>query len=252
MMKNRGPISTKLPHLWHGGDYNPDQWLHDPAVLEEDVRLMRLAGCNAMSVAIFAWTALEPEEGRYDLGWLDGVIDRLHAAGIFTVLATPSGARPAWMAEKYPEVLRVQSDGRRNLFGVRHNHCFTSPVYRRKVLEINSRLADALRPASGRAPLAPLQRVRRGVPLRPVPGGVPRLAAAALRRRPRRAEPRLVGLLLEPHLHLVDADRLPRAARRAVRARAEPGLETVRHRPDRRLHAARRSRRSRPRRPTSP
>lgn len=141
-MRNWGPVSPKLPRLWHGGDYNPDQWRHDPAVLEEDVRLMRLAGCNAMSVGIFAWTALEPEDGRYEFGWLDAVVDRLAAAGIFTVLATPSGARPAWMAEKYPEVLRVGPDGRRALFGVRHNHCFTSPVYRRKVREMNGRLAD--------------------------------------------------------------------------------------------------------------
>jgi beta-galactosidase len=141
-MKNQGPVSARLHRLWHGGDYNPDQWLHDSAVLVEDVRLMRLAGCNAMSVGIFAWTALEPEEGRFEFGWLDGVIDRLHAGGIFTVLATPSGARPAWMAQMYPEVLRVESDGRRNLFGIRHNHCFTSPVYRKKVVEINGRLAD--------------------------------------------------------------------------------------------------------------
>jgi beta-galactosidase len=141
-MKNWGPVSPKLPRLWHGGDYNPDQWLHDPAVLEEDVRLMLLAGCNVMSVAIFAWAALEPEDGRYEFGWLDGVVDRLHAAGVFTVLATPSGARPAWMAEKNPEVLRVAPDGKRSLFGGRHNHCFTSPIYRRKVREMNSRLAD--------------------------------------------------------------------------------------------------------------
>jgi beta-galactosidase len=141
-MRNWGPVSPKLARLWHGGDYNPDQWLHEPAVLAEDVRLMRLAGCNTMSVGVFAWAALEPEEGRYEFGWLDGVVERLAAAGIFTVLATPSGARPAWMAEKYPEVLRVAADGRRALFGTRHNHCFTSPVYRAKVREMNGRLAD--------------------------------------------------------------------------------------------------------------
>src|SRR4030043_306873 len=101
-MRNWGPVSPKLPRPWHGGDYNPDQWRHDPAVLEEDVRLMRLAGCNVMSVAIFAWTALEPEDGRYEFGWLDGVVDRLHAAGVFTGLATPSGAPPPWVAGEAP------------------------------------------------------------------------------------------------------------------------------------------------------
>jgi beta-galactosidase len=56
-------------------------------------------------------------------------------------LATPSGARPRWLAEKYPEVLRVNSDGVRDHFRARHNHCFTSPAYRRKVRQMNEQLA---------------------------------------------------------------------------------------------------------------
>jgi len=131
----------KLPFLGHGGDYNPDQWRDRPDILEEDVRLMKLAGCNLMSVGIFAWSALEPREGEYDLDWLEAVLDRLHGAGIRVFLATPSGARPAWMSQKYPEVLRVRSDGGRNLHGERHNHCPTSPVYRGFVGRINDALA---------------------------------------------------------------------------------------------------------------
>jgi beta-galactosidase len=141
-MKNLGPISPKLPRIWHGGDYNPDQWLHDPRVLSEDLRMMKLAGCNAMTLAVFAWAALEPSEGKYELDWLAEIMDRLYANGIFTVLSTPSGARPAWMAEKYPEVLRVGPDMRRNLFGGRHNHCISSPVYREKAAALNARMAE--------------------------------------------------------------------------------------------------------------
>ena len=132
----------KLPFLGHGGDYNPDQWLDRPDILEEDIRLMKLAGCNLMSVGIFAWAALEPKEGEYNFGWLDGVLDRLHANGISVFLATPSGARPAWMSRKYPEVLRVREDGGRNFHGGRHNHCYTSPVYRGFVRRINRALAE--------------------------------------------------------------------------------------------------------------
>ena len=139
--RNRGPLSPKVRRLLHGGDYNPDQWLGEPDVLDEDIRLMKAAGCNAMSVGIFAWTALEPTEGRYELGWLDAVMERFRANGIWAVLATPSGARPAWMAQRYPEVLRVREDGGRNRFGVRHNHCPSSPVYRDKVAAINGVLA---------------------------------------------------------------------------------------------------------------
>ena len=133
--------TLSLPFLGHGGDYNPDQWLSRPDILEEDVRLMQKAGCNLMSVGIFSWAALEPEEGVYTFDWLEGVLNRLHAAGISVFLATPSGARPSWMSQKYPEVLRVRPDGGRNLHGGRHNHCFTSPVYREKVAKINEALA---------------------------------------------------------------------------------------------------------------
>jgi len=134
------PINPKCVHILHGGDYNPDQWPEE--VWAEDMRLMKLAHCNAMSVGIFAWARLEPAEGQYDFAWLDKVMDMIADAGGYVVLATPSGARPAWMAQKYPEVLRVRPDRGRNLFGRRHNHCLTSPVYREKTRLINARLAE--------------------------------------------------------------------------------------------------------------
>lgn len=136
------PISSKLPVFMHGADYNPEQWLHDPGILEEDIRLMKLARCNVMSVGIFSWAKLEPEEGRFEFAWMDQLLDRLAANDIYVWLATPSGARPAWMSERYPEVLRVEANRRRNLHGVRHNHCLTSPVYRSKVRTMNSKLAE--------------------------------------------------------------------------------------------------------------
>ncbi|MFC0216190.1 beta-galactosidase [Paenibacillus chartarius] len=142
MANRHAPISAKLPVFMHGADYNPDQWQHDPQVLEEDIRLMKLANCNVMAVGIFAWAALEPEEGSFRFEWLDNVLDRFAANGIYAWLATPSGARPAWMAAKYPEVLRVGANRVRNLFGARHNHCYTSPAYREKTAIMNRKLAE--------------------------------------------------------------------------------------------------------------
>ncbi|CAM3635118.1 beta-galactosidase [Cohnella lubricantis] len=136
------PISRKIPAFMHGADYNPDQWLHDPKIFEEDIRLMKLANCNVMSVGIFGWAALEPEEGRFEFGWLDHVLDTFAENGIYAWLATPSGARPAWMSQKYPEVLRVEANRVRNLHGMRHNHCYTSPVYREKTAIMNAKLAE--------------------------------------------------------------------------------------------------------------
>jgi beta-galactosidase len=134
------PINPKCPHFLHGGDYNPDQWPEE--VWAEDMRLMKLAHCNAMSVGIFAWARLEPAEGQFDFAWLDQIMDLLADHGAYAVLATPSGARPAWLSQKYPEVLRVRPDRGRNLHGVRHNHCPTSPVYRAKCAILNAKLAE--------------------------------------------------------------------------------------------------------------
>ncbi|MGM1020795.1 MAG: beta-galactosidase [Bacillota bacterium] len=136
------PISSRVPHMLHGADYNPEQWQHYPEVLNEDIRLMKLAKCNVMSVGIFSWVALEPEEGVFTFEWLDRILDSFAENGIYAFLATPSGARPAWMSQKYPEVLRVEANRVRNLHGVRHNHCFTSPVYREKVGIMNTKLAE--------------------------------------------------------------------------------------------------------------
>ena len=134
-------LTPRFPHFLHGGDYNPDQWLDRPDILEKDVELMQKAHVNCVSIAIFAWARLEPEDGVYDFTWLDEVIDRLWKGGIHVILATPSGARPAWMAQKYPEVLRVNKEYQQMHFGERHNHCPSSPVYRRKVREMDTALA---------------------------------------------------------------------------------------------------------------
>ena len=134
--------TPRFPHFLHGGDYNPDQWLDHPEILEDDVRLMKKAHVNAVSIGIFSWARLEPEEGVYDFSWMDQIIHRLWDNGIRVVLATPSGARPAWMAEKYPEVLRVDDHFQRRHFGERHNHCPSSPVYRQKVRQMDTALAE--------------------------------------------------------------------------------------------------------------
>lgn len=135
-------IIENYRHMLHGGDYNPDQWQDSPQVLDEDMRLMKLAGCNAMTVGMFAWTALEPEEGKFDFSFLDKTMDDVYANGGRVILGTTSGARPAWMSQKYPEVLRTNENGIQNIHGKRQNHCPTSPVYREKTAKINALMAE--------------------------------------------------------------------------------------------------------------
>ncbi|MGP3222005.1 beta-galactosidase [Lactobacillus paragasseri] len=126
----------------HGGDYNPEQWWDEPDVINQDFALFKQAKINTVTVGIFSWAKLEPEEGNYDFSWLDSIFDRVEEMNGHVVLATPSGARPAWLAQKYPEVLRTDNLGNKRGFGGRHNHCLTSPIYREKVREINTKLAE--------------------------------------------------------------------------------------------------------------
>ena len=135
-------MDFRTDKLLHGGDYNPEQWLKRQDILEKDIDMLEESGCNVVSLGIFSWSTLEPEEGVFHFGWLQEIIDKLYKRGISTILATPSGARPKWMADKYPEILRVDETRHRALFGFRHNHCYTSPVYREKVHIINKKLAQ--------------------------------------------------------------------------------------------------------------
>ena len=132
----------RYDHFLHGGDYNPEQWLDRPDILKKDIEYFKKAHINTVSMGMFSWAVLEPEEGRYNFDWLEDVINNLYKEGIYTILSTPSGARPKWMADKYKEVLRVDPDRTRRFFGGRHNHCYTSPVYREKIYNINKKLSE--------------------------------------------------------------------------------------------------------------
>lgn len=130
----------ELKGFLHGGDYNPEQWLKYPDILEKDIEYMKKAHCNVVTLGVFSWAMLEREEGHYNFDWMEVIINNLYNNGISTILATPSGARPKWLSDKYSEVLRVAAKRVRQLFGARHNHCYTSPIYREKVALINHEL----------------------------------------------------------------------------------------------------------------
>ena len=125
----------------HGGDYNADQWLDRPDILKEDLRLMKLAGVNCVTLGVFAWSALEPEEGKYTFDWLDRLMDSMYENGISVVLATPSAGKPPWLVRKYPEVMRMNENRVRLLYGERENQCNSSEIFREKVKKLDGLLA---------------------------------------------------------------------------------------------------------------
>ena len=124
----------------YGGDYNPDQWSED--VWDEDVRLMKQAGVNTVAVAIFSWDRIQPEENRWDFGWLDRIIDKLGKAGIAVDLASATATAPLWLYEKHPEVLPQDKYGHQVNAGSRQSWSPTSPVFKEYALTLCRKLAE--------------------------------------------------------------------------------------------------------------
>ena len=140
-MTEGGPLlGDRLPHVLYGGDYNPDQWPED--VWAEDVRLMREAGVNLVSLGIFSWSRLEPAAGRFDFAWLDRVMDMLHEGGVRVDLATATASPPPWLSHAHPEMLPVTVDGVRLWHGARQHYCPSSPVYRAASVRLVEAIAE--------------------------------------------------------------------------------------------------------------
>lgn len=127
--------------ILYGGDYNPEQWLDNPEILDKDIELMKEAKINCVTLGMFSWSMLEPNEGEYNFIWLENIIKKLDENNISIILGTPSGAKPNWLGKKYEEVRVVRKDGVRELQGNRHNFCTNSPIYREKIKIIDEKLA---------------------------------------------------------------------------------------------------------------
>ncbi|MCE6996161.1 beta-galactosidase [Saccharothrix sp. S26] len=123
-----------------GGDYNPEQWA--PEVWDEDLRLMKEAGVNVVTLGVFSWGALEVADGVFEWTWLDRVIDLLHRNGISVDLATPTAAPPLWLHAAHPEILPVNADMTRHWPGARLGWCPSSATFRRYALRMTRALAE--------------------------------------------------------------------------------------------------------------
>jgi beta-galactosidase len=121
-----------------GAFYYPEQWPREQ--WERDLNNMAKFGFDFTHMAEFAWTFLEPEEGRFEFGWLDEAIGLAAKAGLKVILCTPSLAPPAWVGEKYPETFLVNESGVRMQVGVRANSSITNPKYRELVARIVAEL----------------------------------------------------------------------------------------------------------------
>ncbi|MFF1569372.1 beta-galactosidase [Streptomyces sp. NPDC058293] len=143
------PLTSRFPYakgsdgtrrLGYGADYNPEQWSRE--VWADDIRLMREAGVNIVSLAIFSWARLQPTADTWDFGWLDEIMDLLHAGGIGVDLATATASPPPWLTTAHPEILPVTASGETLWPGARQHWRPTSPVFREHALNLVRRLAS--------------------------------------------------------------------------------------------------------------
>lgn len=135
--------NNKVHKILYGGDYNPEQWPED--TWEEDMRLMKLAHIDVVTLNVFSWAALQPSEDTYCFDRLDRIMDTVTRHGMKICLATSTGAHPAWMARRHPDVLRTEFNGMKRKFGCRHNSCPNSPTYRKYSAALAARLAERYR-----------------------------------------------------------------------------------------------------------
>jgi beta-galactosidase len=134
-----GP-AVEWGHVLHGGDYNPEQW--PESVWDDDVRLMQEAHVNVVTLPVFGWVSLQPREDIFTFEWLDLVMDKLHAGGIGVCMATATGSTPAWLDQKYPDILQVDVHGQKRKHAGRHVFCPSSKNFRWAATGLVEAIAD--------------------------------------------------------------------------------------------------------------
>lgn len=133
-------ISKKTPFILYGGDYNPDQWSKETLI--EDMKFFKLANINTVTLPVFSWALLQPDEDTYNFEWLDDILETLKENNIYVCMATSTAVQPNWMSRKYPEILPVDFEGRKRKFGGRVKFCPNSEKYRKFSVNLATKLAE--------------------------------------------------------------------------------------------------------------
>lgn len=122
-----------------GAAYYPEDWPESERPY--DIKMMKEAGMNVMRFGEFAWRKMEPKPGEYDFKWLHDVIDDLAAAGIKSILGTPTATPPRWFLKQYPDAAKLNADGYRTPHGGRRHCCSNNPDYQRESEKIVTAMA---------------------------------------------------------------------------------------------------------------
>lgn len=133
-------INNKTPFILYGGDYNPDQWPKE--ILLEDIEFFKKSNINVVTLPVFSWALLQPNENTYNFEWLDEILNLMKDNNIYVCMATSTAVQPTWMSKKYPEILPTDIEGRKRKFGGRVKFCPNSEKYREFSTKLARKLAE--------------------------------------------------------------------------------------------------------------
>ncbi|MBB4099096.1 beta-galactosidase [Sphingomonas kyeonggiensis] len=139
------PAAARVAHerLYIGSAWYPEQW--PESAWAEDLRLMQGHGANVVRIGEYAWSKMEPEEGKYDMDWLVRAVRLANKYGMKVVIGTPTDTPPAWMTQKYPDTLQIDGTGKQIGHGGRRQFSISSSRYRAFARDIVTRMAQALK-----------------------------------------------------------------------------------------------------------
>ena len=139
----QSPVESSFPKedlFALGSYYYPEQW--DASQWERDLKRMSEMGIQFTHFAEFSWGMLEPEEGKYDFGWLDKAVSLADKYGLKVIMCTPTPTPPVWLSKNYPDILIQRDNGVKIQHGRRQHASWSSERYLRYVENIVSRLAE--------------------------------------------------------------------------------------------------------------
>ena len=138
------PDTSPSPGVRFGTAYYPEYF--PPARVSTDLDLMRDAHLDLIRVGESVWSTWEPEDGRFELDWLEPVLDQAHARGIRAILGTPTYAVPPWLQRKHPDIAAQSATGVPVGWGGRQEIDYSAPEFRRHaervVRQVVGRYAD--------------------------------------------------------------------------------------------------------------
>lgn len=134
------PVIPRLPEIAFGGDWNPEQWPEE--VWVEDIQLMKEAGVNLVTLAVFSWAMVQPKEDTWDFEWLDKILELCLEAGIKVDMATATASPPPWLGLHYPDTLAVTADGMTLAWGARQHYSPSSRTFKEKSQLVVKKMVD--------------------------------------------------------------------------------------------------------------